>query len=120
LFYAQVPPRPQLSEIGARHAPEIPREEQMSAQLSFKTAVCTEYEHLLIACQKALETWREQREEIAKLGSKKKEATDELLRLQADYAKAYSRLKKHQDDCALCRFVSKIGSRSFASMSMLQ
>ena len=67
----------------------------MNAEFSFKTAVCTEYESLLIACQKALETWRKRREEITRLGSNRKEAADELLRLQADYAKGYSLLKKH-------------------------
>jgi len=46
-----------------------------------------------------------------------KEAGDELMRLQADYAKAYSRLEKHKNDCELCHFVSKIGGRSDASLS---
>jgi len=36
---------------------------------------------------------------------------------QADYAKAYSRLEKHGDNCELCRFVMKIGGRSYASLS---
>ena len=81
----------------------------MNAEFSFKTAVCTDYESLLLACRKALETWRKQREEISRLGSPSKEKTDELLRLQADYAKGYSRLKKHQETCELCRFV--LGNR---------
>lgn len=91
----------------------------MNAEFSFKTAVCTDYERLLIACQEALESWRTRRAEITRLGSSRKEKTDELLRLQADYAKGYSRLKKHQDNCELCRFVSEIGRHSFASISML-
>ena len=92
----------------------------MKAEFSFKTAVCTDYENLLIACQKALETWRKRREEVAKFGSNGKEASDELLRLQADYAKAYSRLEKHQDKCELCYFVSEIGRRNAESIPMLQ
>jgi predicted secreted protein len=95
------------------------REEHMSAEFSFETAVCTDYETLLLACQKALEAWRKRREEITGLESSSKEKADELLRLQADYAKGYSRLKKHQDTCELCRFVSEIGRRNFASISML-
>jgi hypothetical protein len=91
----------------------------MSAELSFKTAVCTEYERLLIVCERALETWREHSEEITKLGSSNKEATDALLRLQANYAKAYSRLDKHKDNCELCRFVSEIGTYNAESIFVL-
>jgi len=92
----------------------------MNAEFSFKTAVCTEYESLLIACQKALVTWRKRREEINRPRSSTRQATDELLRLQADYAKAYSRLEKHQDKCELYRFVSEIGNCNSESISMLQ
>jgi hypothetical protein len=42
---------------------------------------------------------------------------DELMRLQVDYAKAYSRLEKHIEDCELCHFVSKISGRNKASLS---
>jgi hypothetical protein len=91
----------------------------MSAKSSFKTAVCTDYESLLSACQRALETWSKRREEITSRGSSTKEEGDELLRLQASYAKGYWRLKKHQDTCEICRFVSEIGRSNFASISML-
>lgn len=91
----------------------------MSTELSFKTAVCTNYENLLLACQMALETWRRRREEIVARESMGKDEANELLRLQAAYAKGYSRLKKHQDTCELCRFVSKVGKDNFASISML-
>jgi hypothetical protein len=89
----------------------------MNSELSFKTAVCTEYERLLFVCQKTLEIWRNRREEVAHSDLHGKEAAAELLRLQADYAKAYSRLEKHEDNCELCRFVSKIGGRNYASIS---
>jgi len=91
----------------------------MSAGHSFKTEVCTEYKSLLHSCQKALEKCRELREQIAELGSARKEEADGLLRLQADYAKAYSRSKRHKDDCALCRYVSEIGTSHAESIFVL-
>jgi hypothetical protein len=89
----------------------------MGTELSYKTAVCTEYERLLFVCVKSLDSWRNRREEIANLGLKGKEVGDELLRLQADYAKTHSRLEKHEDNCELCQFVSKISGRDHANMS---
>lgn len=86
---------------------------------SFRTAVCTNYEKLLLAYQMALETWRKRREEVATRESMIKDETNELLRLQAAYAKGYSRLKKHQDTCEICRFVSNVGKDNSASISML-
>jgi len=91
--------------------------EHMNAEFSYKTAVCTEYERLLSVCVQSLNSWKNRREEIASSGLKGKDVGDELLRLQADYAKAYSRLEKHEDNCALCQFVSKIGGRNHASIS---
>jgi hypothetical protein len=40
------------------------------------------------------------------------------MRLQVDYAKAYSNLEKHIDNCELCHFVSKISGRNNASVSI--
>lgn len=93
----------------------------MNAEFSSsRTAVCTEYKGLFIAYQRALEIWRRRRREIARRGVNRKEKADELLLLQVDYAKKYSRLKKHNDTCEFCRFFSGIGrGRDFASMSML-
>lgn len=89
----------------------------MLSELSFGSAVCTEHERLRTVCQGALEKWRGRREEISASGLSGKHVADELLRLQADYAKAYSRLEKHEDNCELCRFVSKIGGRDYAGIS---
>jgi len=89
----------------------------MKPERSFKTAVCSDYENLLFACQRALESWRTRREEVATLGFANRKASEELLRLQADYARAYSRLESHEDKCELCRFVSKIGGRNYAAIS---
>jgi hypothetical protein len=93
------------------------RGEHMEGELFYKTAFCTEYERLLCACVQSLDIWKNRREEIANSVLRKWEAGDELLRLQADYAKAYSRLEKHIDNCTLCHFVSKISGRNYASLS---
>jgi len=89
----------------------------MEGELFYKTAFCSNYERLLCVCVQSLNAWRNLREEIANSGSTNKEAGDELMRLQADYAKAYSRLEKHKDNCELCHFVSKISGRNYASLS---
>ncbi len=89
----------------------------MVSQLSYETAICTEYEQLLSACVKALERWRNRREEITDSQATGKEAGDELLGLQADYAKAYSHLERHKYSCGLCHFVSRIAGRNDASVS---
>jgi len=89
----------------------------MNEGVSFKTAVCSEYERLLAECQRALESWRNRRDEIARLHLQGKTAGDELLRLQADYAKAHVRLERHEDNCEICRFVSKIGGRDYTSVT---
>jgi hypothetical protein len=88
----------------------------MEGELLYKTAFCVEYERLLCVCVQSLITWRNRREEIASV-LRSKEVGDELMRLQADYARAYLRLEKHKDNCELCHFVSKISGRNNASLS---
>jgi hypothetical protein len=80
----------------------------MSEQLSVKTAVCAEYERLLKECQNASNIWNEERAEIYWSRLRGKKVEDELRRLQAKYARAYSMLQKHTHDCALCQLVSMI------------
>jgi hypothetical protein len=92
-------------------------EEHMERELFYKTAFCSNYERLLCVCVQSLNAWRNLREEIANSSLTSKEAGDELLRLQADYAKAYLRLEKHKDNCELCYFVSKVSGRNYASVS---
>ncbi len=89
----------------------------MVSELSYKTAICTEYERLLCACVTALDTWQNLREVIAASHTRNRSEGDELLRLQADYAKAYSRLERHKDSCKLCHFVSKIAGQNDTSIS---
>jgi len=81
----------------------------MNEALRFRTAVCSDYENLLKECQRALQAWKERREEIARIGLRGKRAGDELQKLQADYARAYNRLERHPKCCAVCRFSSELG-----------
>jgi len=89
----------------------------MHPEHSFKTAICSDYETLLFTCHRALDGWRARREEVAALGFVSKKSADELVKLQADYARAYSKLESHEDHCDVCQFVSKIGGRTFAGIS---
>jgi hypothetical protein len=83
----------------------------MSKQLSIKTTVCSEYQRLLEECQGALEIWNKRRGEFFQSGLIKTEEGDELLRLQANFARAYAVLEHHSSDCALCDLVSRIEGR---------
>lgn len=89
----------------------------MNSELAYKTAICTDYERLLCSCVKSLDSWRNRRDEVTNAHLRGKEVGDQLMRLQAEYAKAYSRLEKHKDNCELCRFVSKIAGREDVSIS---
>ena len=80
----------------------------MNNQLSVETAICTEHERLHVECQKALEIWNEHRAEICRARLIGKEAGDELLRLQAKYARAYTTLQNHTHHCPQCQLASKI------------
>ncbi len=78
---------------------------------SVETAVCTEQQRLSAECQKALEIWKERRAEFCRSHLSGKEAGDELLRLQAKYARAYTVLRNHARNCSLCKLVSRIEGR---------
>ena len=87
----------------------------MNEDFRFQTAICSDYEKLLIECQRALYRWKERREELARFGPQGKRTGDELQRLQADYARAYNRLERHSKSCGVCRFtaeLSKAGKES--------
>lgn len=83
----------------------------MNKPLCIKTTVCGEYQKLLEESQGALEIWNEHRAEICESGLIGKEAGDQLLRLQANFARAYAVLQHHSQDCLLCRLVSRIEGR---------
>jgi hypothetical protein len=85
----------------------------MNKQLSVKTAVCSEYQRLLEESQRALKIWNEQRAKNYESRLIKKEEGDELLRLQAKFARAYAVLQRHSHGCLICQLVSRIeGSNS--------
>jgi hypothetical protein len=83
-------------------------EKTMSEQPAATTLVCSEYQGLLEESQRARENWNERRIEICRSRLVGKETGDELLRLQAKYARAYTLLRNHANTCLRCRPVSRI------------
>jgi hypothetical protein len=77
----------------------------MSKQLSVNTSICSEYQRLLEESQSALEIWNEHRAEFCQFRSIGREAGDELLRLQAKYARACIVLQNPERDCSRCQLV---------------
>ena len=69
---------------------------------------CSEHQKLLEEAARAREAWRKLRAEISWAQLVPKESVDELLRLQAKYARAYTLLQKHMNNCGRCRLVSRI------------
>ena len=78
---------------------------------SVKTTVCSEHQRLLEESQSALEIWNEHRAEFCQFRFIGREAGDELLRLQAKYARAYTVLQNHERNCSVCRLASRIEGR---------
>ena len=89
----------------------------MNNQFSVETAVCTEHQRLLGECQRALEIWNEHRAEFCQFRFIAREAGDELLRLQATYARAYTMLQNHERNCSLCQLASRIEGRDSENSS---
>jgi hypothetical protein len=83
------------------------REGEMSEGIGVRTAACSDYERLLSESTDALYTWKNRREQIARLGLEGKRTGDELQRLQAEYARAYNRLERHAKSCATCQFATE-------------
>ncbi len=77
-------------------------------QESFNSAFCDDYEQLLARCQRALDAWAMRRDEVSQMGLSGKEIGAELVKLQAEFAKAYAILQRHTRECALCQFVAKL------------
>jgi hypothetical protein len=80
----------------------------MSEQLPAETIVCSDYQRLLEACVSAREIWKKQRAEIYRYRLVGKKTGDELLRLQANYARAYYVLQHHTQQCLRCQSVLRI------------
>jgi len=89
----------------------------MSKQSLVETTVCTEQQRLFDECQKALEVWKERRAEFCHPYLRGKEAGDELLRLQAKYARAYTVLRNHAHNCSLCQLASRMEGRDTENSS---
>jgi hypothetical protein len=83
----------------------------MNTQFSVDAAVCTEHERLRAECERALETWNERRAAFSRSSPIKREAGDELLRLQVKYARAHTILQRHEHNCSLCQLASRIEGR---------
>ena len=80
----------------------------MSKQQFIKIGICNKYQKLLEQCERTLAIWNERRGKISESRLVYKEAGDELLRLQAKYAGAYTLLQNHARNCSLCQLVARI------------
>src|SRR5260370_42333411 len=89
----------------------------MSRQLSVNTTVCSEYQRLLEESRRALEIWNEHRAEFCQFRFIGREAGDELLRLQAKYARAYTVLQIHERHCSFCQLASRMEGRDSENSS---
>ena len=82
----------------------------MNSRTNFQTGFCPEYELLLHRCEdsrQACAGWRVEMNSAHSSHPINKEVADELLRLQAKYAKAYARLEGHYKQCDRCQFVGR-------------
>ena len=77
-------------------------------KLSATAIGCRDYRKSLEESAAAREAWSKLREQICWAQSVPKETVDELLRLQAKYARAYTRLQQHINNCERCRLVSRV------------
>ncbi len=89
----------------------------MNNQFSIETAVCTEHQMLRAESQRTLEIWNEHRAEFCQFRFIGREAGDELLRLQAKYARAYTVLQNHERNCSLCQLASRMEGRDSENSS---
>jgi hypothetical protein len=66
-------------------------------------AVCETYQGLLEDCETARNRWNKRRAEISELGLRGKGIDNELLRLQANFAKSCALVRNHLHDCDSCQ-----------------
>ena len=83
----------------------------METKLSFKTAVCTEYECLLLLSKAAFDDFRMKHAELRPSERNSPEGELALRRLREDYEASYSRLVSHFDHCELCQSMSELSSK---------
>ncbi len=89
----------------------------MNNQFSVAAADCREHQLLLGESQRALEIWNQQRAEFCQFRFVQREAGDELLRLQAKFARASNLLQNHERSCSLCQRASRIEGRDAKNSS---
>lgn len=83
----------------------------MSSAQYVKTGICEKYQTLLEECERALAIWDERRENAMQSRRVGKDIGDELLRLQAKYARAYTVLQNHSRNCTFCQLVKRLEGR---------
>jgi hypothetical protein len=83
----------------------------METRLSFKTAVCTEYECLLLLSKAAFDDFRIKHEKLSAAERKSPQGEPELRRLREEYEKAYARLVRHFDTCEVCQSMSELSTQ---------
>jgi hypothetical protein len=66
-------------------------------------ATCETHQGLLEECNAAQREWNARRAEISKLGLKGKKIDNELMRLQAKFAKSYAMVRNHLRGCECCQ-----------------
>ena len=92
-------------------------ETMMKKQFSVETAVCTEQQRLFEESQRALEIWNGRRAGFCQSHLSGRDAGDELLRLQAKYARAYAVLQRHTHNCLMCQLMQGAEERHSANTS---
>jgi hypothetical protein len=75
----------------------------MSATVFEMTATCETHQGLHDECSRARDEWNSRRAEISKLGLKGKKIDNELMRLQAKFAKSYAMVRNHLRGCECCQ-----------------
>jgi len=83
----------------------------METRLSFKTAVCTEYECLLLLSKAAFDGFRAKHEKLSTAERKSPQGESELRRLREEYENAYARLVRHFDTCETCQSMSELSTQ---------
>jgi hypothetical protein len=74
----------------------------MSATL-FGLSECETHQGLRDECSTARDEWNTRRAEISKLGLRGKKIDNELMRLQARFAKSYAMVRSHLRGCECCQ-----------------
>ena len=110
-FLFQYFEKSELSLLASNVPQQYRRGRKMKKQFSIETAICAEHQRLLEECERALEILNEHRAEFCGFRSVERKAGDELLRLQAKYARAYTVLQNHKRHCLVCQLVSNVEGR---------